>query len=147
MFLLIRHLPKLFVEIECRKNIQIWAEANLSSLLLILLVRSNSDSILYQLKPKRVRIDSTTASGYWTVTEEGLFQFGESPDLPQLKVMLSVLDLLGLLFTKIPVMKANRGATCKTSNNLAMMSNAIQVVVSVKSGQVLRRRVINRREE
>jgi len=29
------------------------------------------------------------------MTEEGLFQFGESPDLPQLKVMLSVLDLLG----------------------------------------------------
>lgn len=89
--------------IECRKNTRIWAEANLSSLLLILLVRSNSDSILYQLKPKRVRIDSTTASGYWTVTEEGLFQFGESPDLPQLKVMLSVLGQLGLLFTKIPV--------------------------------------------
>jgi transposase len=44
---------------------------------------------LYQLKPKRVRIDSTTASGYWTMTEEGLFQFGESPDLPQLKLMLS----------------------------------------------------------
>ena len=80
--------------IECRKNTRIWAEANLSSLLLILLVRSNSDSILYQLKPKRVRIDSTTASGYWTMTEEGLFQFGESPDLPQLKVMLSVLGPL-----------------------------------------------------
>jgi hypothetical protein len=37
------------------------------------------------------------------MTEEGLFQFGESPDLPQLKVMLSVLGPLGLLFTKIPV--------------------------------------------
>ncbi len=74
--------------IECRKNTRIWAEANLSSLLLILLVRSNSDSILYQLKPKRVRIDSTTASGYWTMTKEGLFQFGESPDLPQLKLAL-----------------------------------------------------------
>src|SRR5438132_8993832 len=55
---------------------------------------------VYNLKPKRVRIDSTTASGYWTVSEEGLFQLGYSkdhrPDLPQLKVMLSALDPLGL---------------------------------------------------
>jgi transposase len=55
---------------------------------------------VYDLKPQRVRLDSTTASGYWTVTDEGLFQFGYSkdhrPDLPQLKVMLSALDPLGL---------------------------------------------------
>src|SRR2546421_7344443 len=55
---------------------------------------------VYNLKPKCVRIDSTTASGYWTVSEEGLFQLGYSkdhrPDLPQLKVMLSALDPLGL---------------------------------------------------
>jgi len=55
---------------------------------------------VYQLKPQRVRLDSTTASGYWTVNEAGLFQFGYSkdhrPDLPQLKVMLSALDPLGL---------------------------------------------------
>src|SRR5712692_770508 len=44
---------------------------------------------VYDLKPKRVRVDSTTVSGYWTVTEEGLFQLGYSkdhrPDLPQRK--------------------------------------------------------------
>src|SRR5437588_12157809 len=55
---------------------------------------------VYDLKPKRVRVDSTTVSGYWTVTEEGLFELGYSkdhrPDLPQLKVMLSALDPLGL---------------------------------------------------
>jgi transposase len=55
---------------------------------------------VYNLKPNRVRLDSTTASGYWTVSQEGLFQFGHSkdhrPDLPQLKVMLSALDPLGL---------------------------------------------------
>ena len=55
---------------------------------------------VYQLKPQRVRLDSTTASGYWTVNEEGLFHFGYSkdhrPDLPQLKVMLAALDPLGL---------------------------------------------------
>jgi transposase len=47
-----------------------------------------------------VRVDSTTINGYWTVTEEGLFQFGHSkdhrPDLPQLKVMMSALDPLGM---------------------------------------------------
>jgi transposase len=55
---------------------------------------------VYDLTPQRVRVDSTTASGYWTVTEDGLFQLGHSkdhrPDLPQVKVMLSALDPLGL---------------------------------------------------
>jgi len=55
---------------------------------------------VYQLQPQRVRLDSTTASGYWSVSEDGLFQFGYSkdhrPDLLQLKVMLSALDPLGL---------------------------------------------------
>ncbi|MCJ7549147.1 MAG: IS1634 family transposase [Anaerolineae bacterium] len=55
---------------------------------------------VYDLQPERVRLDSTTVSGYWDVTPEGLFQFGPSkdhrPDLPQLKVMLSALDPLGL---------------------------------------------------
>ena len=55
---------------------------------------------VYDLHPKRVRLDSTTVSSYGTVTEEGLVQFGHSkdhrPDLPQLKVMLASLDPLGL---------------------------------------------------
>jgi transposase len=55
---------------------------------------------VYDLQPVRVRVDSTTASGYWTVTEEGLFQLGHSkdhrPDLPQVKVNLSALDPLGM---------------------------------------------------
>jgi transposase len=55
---------------------------------------------VYDLKRERVRLDSTTASGHWEVTEDGLFQFGHSkdhrPDLPQLKVMLSTLDPLGM---------------------------------------------------
>jgi len=55
---------------------------------------------VYDLKPKRVRVDSTTASGYWTVTKNGLFQYGHSkdhrPDLPQLKVMMSALDPMGM---------------------------------------------------
>jgi len=66
---------------------------------------------VYQLKPQRVGLDSTTVSGYWTVNEEGLVQFGYSkdhrPDLPQLKVMLSALDPLGLpLATQVVAGKA-----------------------------------------
>ncbi|MFH1633732.1 MAG: DUF4277 domain-containing protein [Chloroflexota bacterium] len=55
---------------------------------------------VYDLKPKCVRLDGTTASGYWTVTDAGLFQLGHSkdhrPDLPQLKVMQAALDPLGM---------------------------------------------------
>jgi transposase len=55
---------------------------------------------VYDLQPERVRLETTTASGYWRVTEDGLLQFGHSkdhrPDLPPVKVMLSVLDPLGL---------------------------------------------------
>lgn len=55
---------------------------------------------VYDLQAESVRLDSTTVSGYWEVTPEGLFQFGSSkdhrPDLPQVKVMLSALDPLGL---------------------------------------------------
>jgi transposase len=43
-----------------------------------------------------IRLDTTTASGYWSVSDDGLFQFGHSkdhrPDLPQLKLMLATLD-------------------------------------------------------
>jgi transposase len=55
---------------------------------------------VYDLSTEQVRVDATTASGYWTVSEEGLLQFGHSkdhrPDLPQVKVMLSSLDPLGM---------------------------------------------------
>jgi transposase len=55
---------------------------------------------VYTLRPEVVRVDSTTASGYWGVSEEGLFQFGHSkdhrPDLPQVKVVLSTLDPFGM---------------------------------------------------
>jgi len=58
---------------------------------------------VYDLHPKRVRIDSTTVSGYVQPTPDGLFQFGHSkdhrPDLPQVKINLSTLDPLGLPLT------------------------------------------------
>ncbi len=55
---------------------------------------------VYNLALSCVRLDSTTASRYGAVSEEGLLQLGHSkdhrPDLPQLKVMLATLDPLGL---------------------------------------------------
>jgi transposase len=55
---------------------------------------------VYALQPACVRLDSTTASGHWSVPEDGLFQCGPSkdhrPDLPQVQVMISALDPLGL---------------------------------------------------
>ena len=55
---------------------------------------------VYDLDVEQVRLDTTTASGHWQVTESGLFQYGHSkdhrPDLPQLKVMLATLDPLGM---------------------------------------------------
>jgi transposase len=50
-----------------------------------------------------VRIDSTAASGFRDVTDDGIFQFGFSkdhrPDLPQLKINVSTLDPLGMPLT------------------------------------------------
>lgn len=55
---------------------------------------------VYGLPTSQVRCDSTTASGYWQVSDNGLFQFGHSadqrPDLPQLKVSQASLDPLPL---------------------------------------------------
>ncbi len=54
---------------------------------------------VYDLASDLVRHDATTASGYHLVNEEGLFQFGHSkddPTLPQVKIMISNLDPLGL---------------------------------------------------
>jgi len=55
---------------------------------------------IYNLSGEPIRVDSTTANGYWRITEDGLFQLGHSknhrPDLPQVKVNLSTLDPLGM---------------------------------------------------
>jgi transposase len=55
---------------------------------------------VYDLHADCVRLDSTTASSYGAVSEDGLLQWGHSkdhrPDLGQLKVMLATLDPLGM---------------------------------------------------
>ena len=54
----------------------------------------------YELKPKRIRLDSTTVSAHGQ-EDSILFQFGHSkdhrPDLKQLKLMAAALDPLGLI--------------------------------------------------
>ena len=56
---------------------------------------------VYDLQGRLVRIDTTTAAAY--VTPAGMFQLGHSkdhrPDLPQVKIAMSVLDPLGLPLT------------------------------------------------
>ncbi len=55
---------------------------------------------VYDLSATCVRIDTTTASSYADVDEQGLLQLGHSkdhrPDLPQLKLALACLDPLGI---------------------------------------------------
>jgi transposase len=54
---------------------------------------------VYDLPVETVRLDATTISGYRVTEETGLFQFGHSkddPSLPQVKLMLSTLDPLGM---------------------------------------------------
>jgi transposase len=67
------------------------------------LERALNQSVLrvYDLQGRVVRVDTTTAAAY--VTPDGLFQRGHSkdhrPDLPQVKIAMSVLDPLGLPWT------------------------------------------------
>src|SRR5262245_4074145 len=55
---------------------------------------------VYDLRPRLVRLDSTTGKTYAGVSEGGLFQFAHSkdhrPDLAQVKLDLATLDPLGL---------------------------------------------------
>ena len=65
--------------------------------------RELNQSVLrvYDLQGRVVRVDPTTAAAY--VTPAGMFQLGHSkdhrPDLPQVKIAMSVLDPLGLPLT------------------------------------------------
>lgn len=65
----------------------------------------------YDLDVLRVRLESTSSSGAWTVTADSLFQFGHStdhrPDLPQLKAMFATLDPLGMPVA-VDVLPGNR---------------------------------------
>jgi transposase len=62
---------------------------------------------VYDLNPRRFRLDTTTANSYAeVVSEQGLLQFGFSKDrndLPQLKIALAVLDGLGMPLSTLVV--------------------------------------------
>lgn len=68
---------------------QEWSDDRLSIVLDALSNDQQWQQFETALNRQLVRVDSTTVSGYWTVTEEGLFQLGYSkdhrPDLPQRK--------------------------------------------------------------
>ena len=58
---------------------------------------------VYDLTGDTIRLDSTTAKSYGTITPDGFLQLGHSkdhrPDLPQLKINLSTRDPIGLPLT------------------------------------------------
>jgi len=62
---------------------------------------------VYDLEAEIMRVDTTRASSYGRVTEEGLLQFGHSkdhrPDLGQVKIASVSLDPLGLPVVTVPV--------------------------------------------
>lgn len=62
---------------------------------------------VYDLQADIARVDTTTASSYGQVTEDGLLQFGHSkdhrPDLGQVKIASVTLDPLGLPLVTVPV--------------------------------------------
>jgi transposase len=79
------------------------------------------------LRPERIRLDSTTASGYWQVSEDGRFQLGHSQDhrpaLPPLKGMVAARDPLGM-----PV------ATQVVAGNQADDPLSIPAIAQVRAG-------------
>jgi transposase len=81
---------------------------------------------VYDLQGRVVRVDTTTAAAY--VTPEGMFQLGHSkdhrPDLPQVKIAMSVLDPLGLPLTTTVV----AGHTADDPLYLPEMAKVRQVV-------------------
>jgi transposase len=68
---------------------------------------------VYALPPQRVRLENTTASGSWGVTEDGLCQLGHSKDhrpaLPQEQVKLAALAPVGLPVATevVPIQRAD----------------------------------------
>ncbi len=62
---------------------------------------------VYNLPQENIRLDSTSASGYCGVSENGLFQWGHSknkrPDLAQVKIMLATIDPLGMPLATVVV--------------------------------------------
>ncbi len=73
---------------------------------------------VYELKPERVRLDTTTISGYHEGGEDSLFRYGYSKDDPTLKqveAMVAALDPLGMPLASIRCPRSPR-KTCARSS-------------------------------
>lgn len=85
---------------------------------------------VYDLKPQRVRLDSTTVSGYHAGGEDSLFEFGHSKDDPtlrQVKVMVAALDPLGLPL----VSQVVAGSTADDPLYIPAVDRVLQIIEGV----------------
>jgi transposase len=104
---------------------------------------------VYNLAQRVLRHDATTVNGHHLVTEAGLFQFGHSkddPSLPQVKVMMSSLDPLGmpLVTQTVPGHEADDGlywSVIESAHAQLNQSGLLHVGDSKMSAQRLRAQV------
>jgi len=85
---------------------------------------------VYEMKPKRVRLDPTTVSGYHAGGEDSLFEFGHSkddPSLRQVKVMVAALDPLGLPL----VSQVVAGSTADDPLYIPAVDRVLQIIEGV----------------
>ena len=86
---------------------------------------------VYELKPKQVRLDSTTVSGYHAGGADSLFEFGHSKDDPtlrQVKVMVAALDPLGLPL----VSQVVAGSTADDPLYIPAVDRVLQIIEGVE---------------
>ena len=85
---------------------------------------------VYEMKPKQVRLDPTTVSGYHAGGEDSLFEFGHSkddPSLRQVKVMVAALDPLGLPL----VSQVVAGSTADDPLYIPAVDRVLQIIEGV----------------
>ena len=85
---------------------------------------------VYDLKPKQVRLDATTVSGYPAGGEDSLFEFWHSKDDPtlrQVKVMVAALDPLGLPL----VSQVVAGSTADDPLYIPAVDRVLQIIEGV----------------
>ena len=85
---------------------------------------------VYEMKPKQVRLDPTTVSGYHAGGEDSLFEFGHSkddPSLRQVKVMMAALDPLGLPL----VSQVVAGSTADDPLYIPAVDRVLQIIEGV----------------
>ena len=85
---------------------------------------------VYEMKPKQVRLDPTTVSGYHAGGEDSLFEFGHSkddPSLRQVKVMVAALDPLGVPL----VSQVVAGSTADDPLYIPAVDRVLQIIEAV----------------